>query len=625
MVQTFARGSADRLLSGTDGLAWPASEPRWTLVAGPGRGVEIDRQRDRRRQLGWALVELATPEPGHASYTGLRTLLSGIVASIGGRRPSLVDDFQRSLRFVGAVEGADSDRRWGVSASTLFAITRRISRESHEVGVEIDAIARFVLGARRELSLPPTCWVIDDLDRWDSPSIRCLHRILTLAGPEDRVHVLAGTGARAGSTADPLTPADVRLGLMERVCGSDIATLVDAGGGPFTLAVHVPGEASSADVDEALGHQNLERVTALCAVLLAQAKDPAAKALAHRLRATAAAQLEAFDAADAEIEAGLAAARSAIDRAHLHYLHGLLATKRRGDLPQAALSYEHGLEALRDVAPDDPAGQLEHGWLLNGQGLVLALEAKQATTAGERRQLNEESLRRELEAYALVKDLDGASAAYLRHNLLANIAFLFEIAGRFDAAIEAWRRAFERFLSTSPTFDVTFKHRLGLLLAKASQWESARAELEQARATAETVGDRFAAERLDLALGWALAQAGSSADAVQAFARGRALACALRDPDAYREQVHGQLWCLAASGRVDELRALIEIDTGLSGLDAELRAVRQQWEAADPSAALDAAGVRLPTPSPKMPSYLPRVDLQGGSHRDLNRHLVGAR
>lgn len=610
------------------------------------------------------LVAVDEPPPGFASFAAARMLLARLVPIARREAPELLSEISPEFAWLLAdlpgddgpgpsENGSGGDQLTArgmsqrVAETIVFAVTRRISRESHHSAIQIDGLADLVLRMRSRCPCLRQGLImrISRLDRWDRPSLRFLHRLTLLASPDDHITIVASLGQLPAAVEPPRDLQDwvtrARWRFLERLADGNgfrlPPTVGQAAAGQAAAGQERPGwalpevDGSTRDllleIGAALGYQNYERAYLLAERMLGQAADPEDEAQAHRLVAVAHAQMGEVPAAEAELQIALKLSADPPYRAHLEYLSGLLATKRHYDMDEATKRYQRGEHILEELGQDTPTARIERAWLLNGQALVLALKARGLPPGEERDALLRHSAKLEMDAYALVKGADGPAAAYLRHNLLANITFLLEISKRFDQAVEFWKRAFERFLAAdSRTFTVAFDGRLGLLLCKAGSTQEGIEALERARVSCHAVRDPFYEERMCLALGYAAFQAGQYDRALAAFADGAGLAVRLRDRQAHAEHVAGVLWSLAELDDRAGFLSVIEETRAADHLAGPLAAVAEAVSATESLPdALRLADVSLRMPSPKMPSYIPAVDLEGTPARDLNRYLVDDR
>ena len=612
------------------------------------------------------VVRVAEVAPGFRTLDGIAAVFAAVLPVVEREAPELLE--------AGAAPGSfllDPYRvkEIGVShigESVTFAVTRRISRESHDAALVVDRIARSLLEIQRRC---PTfreglALFVPSLERWDRPSLRCLYRAVLLTEAGDRLAVVAtattlpdaarpdaapaagagpaGGAAPAAGAAVPPGPAPLeriawaRARFFHRLGETGVVRILPGAGAPLPSQgwgrPPVPGSFPDLllAMGDALVFQNYERVYHLGDEALRRARDPEEAAQAHRLLGIAHAQLEDFDGAVDEIDraAGLTA-RPAFG-AHLAYLAGLIQTKRRYDPAGAMRRYGEGLALLGGAAggaagADPVEERVERAWLLNGRALALTLQAKACEDAADRERLMSQSFALELEAFELVKETGGAASSYLRHNLLANLTFLLEISGRFKEAVRFWRRAFERYLATdSQSFKSVFAGRLGQLLFKSGERAEGTAVLEEARDLCRRVGDPFHEEEVCIALGYCYSAMGDLERAHAAYRSAFDIARRLRDLDICDASLSGMLWCLATAGAAAELEALREaVVAAVPGTPLAERLAAAP--PGDPLQALRACGVERPLPSPKLRAYIPSVDLEGTPRQDLNRYLVWSR
>jgi hypothetical protein len=629
--------SPEKLLS--ELITWPERGGRWTFLNGVPAAGQIalaDAMEAALCEAGMNVVVLPSVPHGFETFAGARALLSWLRPVLDREAPELVAEARDQLGWLLEHDAGDGAEMQRVAETIVFAITRRISRESHHSSIEIDALARLLLdAAQRCPSLQPgLALIIKDVEHWDRPSLRCLHRVLRLATAADRLVIItaAGDWQVAGEHPDSfqgwVTRARSRF-FAGLAAHSDFS--VHRVGSDTSEPPHWSlGSASTQDSDllietgAALGYQNYERVYLLCDALLERATNDEQRAQANRLIGVAHAQTGEIAASEEQMVLALEQSSDPPFRAHLEYLIGLLSTKRLYDLDAAADHYRRGERILDAWGVTSDEERVERAWLWNGEALVYTLQAKELSSGAEREALYRESFRLELKAYELVRGMKTPAASYLRHNLLANITFLLEISRRFAEAVEFWSRAFERYLAAdSRVFAAAFDARLGVLLFKEGRGDEALDVLERAHALCHAEGDLFYEERACLALGYVAFHSGAHERALAAFSAGARLAIRLRDETAYQAHLAGVLWSLAAGGDVETFEQAVtgaarggHAGPWLETLVTEIKAGH------DPSAALKRAEVTIPPPSPKMPSYIPSIDLEGAPARDLNRYLV---
>jgi tetratricopeptide (TPR) repeat protein len=585
-------------------------------------------------------VHVPPPGPGFVSMDGIAQVRAALLPVVEREAPELLTDEWLAAALSTGPRRARLVGMSYLAEAVTFAVTRRISRESHQAALIIDRVARTLLQVRRRC---PTfagglALVIQDLHAWDRPSLRCLYRFVLLAEPADRLSVVA-FGARpapatSGAGDDPRVRIDpARTRFLDRLAATGVVrslALSALGAGPVPPgpdAEEVPEDYRDLllVLGDALVFQNYERVYHLARYALERAADAEQEAQARRLIAIADAQLDDFEAAAEGLRRAAELTADPAFAAHLHYLQGLIATKRQYNLDAADDYYARGLAVLGEPRDDeDVERRVERAWLHNGQALVKTLRAKALPDPAAREPLMAAAFDLELRAFALVRGVPGAAPAYLRHNLMANLTFLLEISRRFDDAVRFWSRAFEAYLaSDSREFQVAFDARLGLLLFKAGQREQGIELLEKARAVCQETRDGFGEEELCLKLGYAYGATGDHERAYHAYRDGLRIAHGLREADICLDALAGMAWSLADLADAEglaALRAAIVEALPATALADQLRTLPPA--PADLPASLAEAGVRRPMPSPKLRAYIPGVDLEGTPSQDLNRYLV---
>jgi tetratricopeptide (TPR) repeat protein len=639
----YVRETVEDAVEAAGLIAHPDGQPdEWRVR--PGRMVFITGLAlERREALARALCEssqalgtkgvIAPSAPvGFPDFGAIRGLIGELLPLIQSEAPSLVAEHGEALGDLLSRNGRDA-RGTRIAETITFAVARRISRESHHSALRIDRLARFILEAQSRCPTlrPGLLMVVADLEAWDRPSLRCLYRVARLARPESRLSLVAEGPALGPPLTKPESLKErihwARRQFLERLYGDPAASNHELGGEGLSTppGVDLPDEPFPTillQTGDSLAYQNYERVYQLCDRLLEGVSDGDEEAQVRRVIAIADAQLVDFAAAEAELDQALGVSRSLTFSAHLQYLTGLLKTKRVYELDGALDRYQAGIELLDRLESQTPDSRLERGWLMNGRALVLTLKAKQADPQ-ERDRLLRTAFDLEFQAYALIKDQHSPGAGYLRHNLFANLTFLLEISKRFNEAVDFWKRSLDRYLDTNHTgFRATYGARLGMLLFKAGASEQAITILDEVRELCRAKPDPFYEEKVALAQGYVRFQRGEYPNALAAFRDGARLALELRDEAAHATHLSGQLWCLAAAGDAGEFERLV---ARLRCLEhAAVIAQRLERAGADPDlrSRLDGAGIKLPVPSPKLPAYIPSVDLEGTPARDLNRYLV---
>lgn len=308
--------------------------------------------------------------------------------------------------------------------------------------------------------------------------------------------------------------------------------------------------------------------------------------------------------------------------AHLHYLIALLLTKRVYDLEGAMSRYATARDILLELVDRSPQARIEYAWLLNGEALIFAMKARSEENRKTRDEFNEIAFGKALEPFRLVRGMSGMSAFYLRHNLAANLTFLLEITARVAEARSFWERSFAvPSKNEKKAFILPYRARIGMLLHKEGDSDKALESLETALGVARELGDAFYEERVLAAIGYVAANGGHMSRAAAAYADGMAISAHLRDTSA--QEIHAVgLLSVAARTRLSMDGAWIrQVHAWPPTVRERLTTALAAGTLAEELAEL---GLRPQIPSPKLPPYIPGVDLEGSPQRDLNRLLVGA-
>lgn len=568
---------------------------------------------------------VAIPSDDMSTYAGIRAVLAQLIPEVQAECPELIEQYREALQFVcPRLIGTQDPPPSPLSAHAVtFAIVRRISRESLHTATQIDGTARFILAARRSCPglAKPWCMIVRNFDLLDRPSLRILYRMMRLAVPADGLRLVAlCTGNPLAMVGAPegldlrSRMATARGRIYQRVAADLKPTMIhldDAAG--LALPEPLPPFAVEDDyvlrTAENLVEQNYDQAYLLAECGLRHAGAQQVHADLWRLTGLVDANVGEYTAARICIERALELAPAPTLRAHLNYLVGLLLTKRDYDLDGADGYFQTGLQVLEREAADDAATAFERAWLHNGRALVATLRAKRLPPS-EQSTVLEQVVLREIEAFGQVATGKEPHLVYLRHNLLANIAFLLEILKRYPDAINFWTKAFGQYLGkgSGQRFEPVYLYRVGMLQwrdgRQAESLESLRASLRGIR----TLGERFLEERVLYALGYVALDAGTWTEAAAIFQEGLELAWDLRSWDACASHAIGLHRAATQSGdRVlaDDAFRVLERLSHQSTLSAE-QLLQQS----------------LRQPSPKLPAYLPAIDLEPSPEVDLNRYLI---
>lgn len=523
--------------------------------------------------------------------------------------------------------------------SIILAVVRRISRESHHSALLIDNSARFVLELLKNQfssKYSSITFVIPNLDRWDRPSLRIINRINRLNN-KININWIAFTSYKEQLKARIDTVFAKRI-ISSRLIflkhfkdiqpNSKVIDFVSRKNAKSNYLLDLTKENVNINLNEVaedLAFQNYERVYLALSNTLEGSIDKELQSKVYRLVALADASRGDFKEAYKLLSKAYSLTSSATFKAHLKYLQGLICTKRYYDLNAAKKEYSQGLRCLKLIQPDQTV-LLEKAWLLNGQALIHALRAKSLVGNRAEKEI-QKSFDLEIKAYKIAKRYKGSNFSYLRHNLLANITFLLEINQQYDQAIRFWQKAFERYLAIeSPSFEVAFNTRLGLLQCKAGYMSKSLSTLKRAIKACHRIKDPFYEERIYYVLGYTQYKAGLFNRSLKSFIKGMKITANLREWTNFTDHLNGALWNAALINNRNLFVEFVRLAIGIpeaSVADLEsYKKLKIESNKLGLVEVLNKSGAKLRIPEPKLSSYIPSVDLEGTPSQDLNRYLV---
>ena len=495
-------------------------------------------------------------------------------------------DFQRFGSYVGASREQGS---FG-SAGPSLALRRRISRESGPATRAVELGARLLLDGV-VATYPDRTIVFQGVDEVDSLTLRTLARAAILLTDDH------GLSFVFSSAVDPrkipainLTDLSRATILMNTARYGDF-TFESGEVGPLPSRIVEARTLAQAAVD--LVAHNYESTLLACDRRLG-ANGDLAEAL--RLSALAAVNLGALDDAESLLRRAVESTCDSGTRAHLYCLLALMTTKRRNDLVASEAFIIDGLRELDRRGGGSSDEAVERAWLLNARALNCALEYRQTSDLSLFRAAHD----LEANASRLVAVGSSHERVYLRMNLLANMAFLWESAREPQNAIRVFEQVFEKRVSSDPLAQATLGYRLAVLHTKAGNYERAHhvlADLGDGMPPEEwcTI-DHLLRARAHVAI-----RTHRYNEAERLARRGYGLAL---DAHSYTAAVaHAQaiLQILKVESRTPEIHELVEQVVGLGVTRA----------------ALD----RPLTLRPKLPAYIPEIDLEDVPSYDTNMRL----
>jgi tetratricopeptide (TPR) repeat protein len=490
-----------------------------------------------------------------------------------------------------------------------LAALRRVTRESAEIAIVIDRVARvlaqvFVRPAVRTVVVP-------DADEIDRPSLKALARACLLSEPQSAAVWEWCVSVAPDEPKDPTKDSDLsELGpeLRAEMLGTVLSAL------RLTRRAGNP-RASMNGCSKAPHFQHLEVGTA-CSWLTTQNYDAAVgwavETLASdkgnvdalRVLAVAATNTGRHDLAIQTFRDAYHSARKPTMRAHLCAMQALVIAKRKLDLVQSQHWYHQGIAELAAGAPgDDGDPAIEEAWIYNGLALNTLLEARiSGRPIGTAVDTTFALLSR---AFGLVQGGRGSDYTYLRFNLLGNMSAFMSLQGEHRIALDLFERAFDSSLTEGLADALEWRavlttRRAGLFVS-AGETETALGLYRDAVGMLVETDRPVCAEQLRRSVGILTLRLGRPGDAEVIFRQG--LAEALQARSVLGAKVHGAglIHALACQGRVsaaaDVLRTL-----------GETEGVWLADPAANPKIA--AVSVALPTRLFGLSTNIPEIDLE---------------
>lgn len=571
-------------------------------------------------ELSGELCLAALPDE-HENFASLKTIIAQLAPFAQGEQRAMLTRLEGYLREAcpEPVSNSDPDHGGLLADSVAFAIMRRISRESVYTARVIDLSAQLINAILSQL--PYTHVRINHIDRLDRPTIKVLTRAMLLLEPA------SGFSWVWHSTSDPLVTTSVaetddmflasRSSLLRQLVGILSPTVQRYS--RVTPLVRPKGQGRSKsiyDISAALVMQNYDACFLWCDTLLGSVSDrEVAEGL--RLLALAAANIGKFEEALRALSVAEKLPVGSGRGAHLCYLQGLIEAKRRYDLSSSTAHYERGLAALDGSDREVGDLPLEHGWLLNGLALNEAILWRRNPSATEH---YTQAFRLVRNAFELVRTGNDPARTYLRFNLLANSAFLLEMQGKNDLAIDVLRETFDFPVDDAPgkkhRWRSTIGYRIGVLHYRAGRLEESYRLLQEA-AEEDALTDSWATqERILRALGRVALDRHACADAAAIFATGLDICRRSRVAEGTREHGLGLIAALLQDGqerRAWDVNSTLRTEEGLAVVPGD-----------DHSLSRQSTDLRPSPPSPKLPAYIPEIDLEGIPIIDLNRFLGSA-
>lgn len=339
-------------------------------------------------------------------------------------------------------------------------------------------------------------------------------------------------------------------------------------------------------LDAAIIEQNFELAYLILNKSLNSSKDEKiiSDQLAYRNIGVIEANIGDFDRSIKYLDYAIETSENIIEYSRNSYIKSLCLIKRLRRVEDGISVLENALEKLcANYKENDFKYKHERAWLINGLCLGKTILANKLK-GKERETALHGLIQEEMKAYKLLQNESSFYLVYLKFNLLANIAFLLEILGDYQIAIQFWEKAFAPLLSNdgdNREGEKSVTYRLGILNIKLENYEQAELLLERSLLLARNENNRFHINVILYALIYVKLMNNKTKEIIDLIIEGKSLSIDLNDPkmmEIFRESTD----CYNGNIAVSELMV----------------------------------------PNVKLISYIPQIDLAFVPEVDLNKHLT---
>lgn len=506
-----------------------------------------------------------------------------------------------------------------LSNAVAFSVLRRISRESVYTAELIDLSARTINSI---LSYIPNCRSVHifHIDRLDRPSIKVFARAMLLLNNTDSF------AWHWHSTSDPSVDIQMsslfvmsRHALLRYILQMCEPRILRHSGIAPLKSPRLPGRnISILGICAALVVQNYDACFLYCTERNALSEKNGEASEVLRVLALAAVNVGEQDYALSTLQEAENMSVSPATQAHYCYLQGLINAKRRYSSRESDSNYNRGLSILDSATKATEADdiELEKAWLLNGLALNAALEWRHQNLGPSRLSFAFELVQK---AFSLVREGQTPSRSYLRFNLIANSAFLLEMRGEYDLACDLLTKAFDMDMPGPEMIQKSFRsamgYRLGVLKARSGKIEEAAELLSMAAGGEADQEGGFTLDHILRAQGLVAIERGAFAEAASYFERGLSICLTGRLAEGTREHARGLAATFLAERKSDRAREVLE---------TLLRT--EQLEIVGGQESINSSELQIvsSSPAPKLPPYIPEIDLEDVPKININRLLSNA-
>ncbi|CAM3867348.1 hypothetical protein [Mesobacillus thioparans] len=283
-------------------------------------------------------------------------------------------------------------------------------------------------------------------------------------------------------------------------------------------------------LNASLIEQNFELSILILNKLLKDHDPFISKQLSYRYLGVIEANLGQYDNAIEFLNKAIDSSESVLETCCNKYIKSLCLTKRKQNISESLQLLEEAITLINTQWEDTPEFKHEKAWLINGLSLAKTIRASKLPKKEKEKEL-QEIIKHEIEAYTLLKNETNLRIAYLKFNLLANIAFLLEILNEYEKAIDFWKRAFGPLLNDGEYNDAekALSYRIGLLYIKLGDLNKASEYLERANNLSNIEKNEFHLLNIYFAQGFLEAKKQQYSAAEDFFIKGRTLSGDLKD------------------------------------------------------------------------------------------------
>lgn len=495
-----------------------------------------------------------------------------------------------------------------LASSISYAIMRRISRESVYTALLIDNAAKLLNTCLRYMKL--TMVHVPDIISVDRPSLKILTRAMLLITSTDHTyHWYFKTNPFLITERDNLLYKSRKL-LFERIASlvaPNIKNNCADNPGTQQEPVYQFSEQPLYDVSCELVIQSYDACIVACQQLL-NSKNTEYTYEAHRLIGLALVNAGMIEDGVTEFKKARKATNRLPQKAHISYLLGLIYTKRYYHIEESEKYFNEGLEYLKkyqvsDFDYDPVVESLERAWLYNGLALNSAIMGKNGDNSAF-----DKSFALASKAFSLVQNRYEKAEVYLKFNLLANLAFLMEIQGKYTKAIRIFEKTFDDELYNSSDDKIKWKtilgYRLGLLYYKSGNTEKSLEQFNQFMPYYKNhFKEPYMQERILRAYGFILLKSGHVTEALNTFQEGKNIC---------EQEYFTEGFVYHCSGILTALNALKKTQ------DKLFKNIKGQLDRCHVDIDFNNINALLSFPSPKLPAYIPEIDLEDIPGINLN-------